>query len=79
MNYASVADYAAAYCDAILVRCGVYSTTEECVDFAMANWFGADCVVASQESALECITWLEGLECTDEGWIDACDQAISCG
>ena len=76
-GFETIEDYVAAYCDAILVRCGVYGTTTECVDEIMVNWF-AGCRVQSQESAETCIVWLEGLTCEEEGWIDACDQAVTC-
>ena len=76
--YPSVEDYIEAYCNAYLLRCGMYSAVEFCVDDVMSNWFSGNCVVQSQDSAGECIEWLEDLSCDKSGWLDACSDAIAC-
>ena len=77
-RYDTVEEYIGAYCEAILTRCGVYSSTEICVEDIMGNWYTSDCVVESQENAQECLTFLEGVDCDDRAWIDACDAVVSC-
>ena len=71
-------DYIEAYCNAYLLRCGLYSAVEFCVDEVMNNWFSGNCMVQSQDSAGECIEWLEDLSCDKSGWLDACSDAIAC-
>lgn len=78
VTYASVADYIGAYCDAILTRCGVYSSTEICVEDIMTNWYTSECAVVSQENGEECIAFLEGVSCEEQAWTDACDNVVDC-
>ena len=77
-GFDSVSAYVGAYCDAILTRCGVYSSTEICVEDILSRWYTGDCVVQSQESAEECLTFLEGVSCEEQAWTSACDEVITC-
>ena len=78
VTYASVPDYVAAYCEAILTRCGVYSSTEICVEDIMSNWYTGECAVVSQENGEECVAFLEGVSCEEQAWTDACDNVVDC-
>ena len=68
--------YVEVYC-AYVVACGVWPTQAACVEEVTTTWY-TDCSVASVEDLNVCADWLSGLTCEDQGWIDACDNAITC-
>ena len=78
VTYASVADYIGAHCDAIRTRCGVYSSTEICVEDIMTNGYTGECAVVSQENGEAYVAFLEGVSCEEQTWTEVFDNVVDC-
>ena len=73
----TIEEYVASYCGEYATRCGLYSSVDSCYEDIFGSWFNG-CTVTNTDNLKTCVDWLSELDCSEEGWIDACDNFYTC-